>query len=215
MDGHDPKGAPASPTARELFGNIDVYLFDQILRERIVPGMTILDAGCGTGRNLHYFLREGYDTYALDPEPDRIEAVRSLAREIGRGPNTDPERYRVEALEDWTFPEQFAHTVICNAVLHFATSKDHFQAMLGGAWRPLGRGGVFFCRLASSIGIERTIQPKGDGVYRLPDGTNRYLVDEQSLLTLTESLGGELLDPIKTTNVQGLRCMTTWVVRKH
>ena len=50
--------------------------------------------------------------------------------------------------------------------------------------------------------------------YRLPDGTERYLVDEAMLGSLTSELGGELLDPIKTTVVQDLRSMTTWVVRK-
>jgi len=33
-------------------------------------------------------------------------------------------------------------------------------------------------------------------------------------MRLTRDMGGELLDPLKTTVVQGQRCMTTWVVRK-
>ena len=43
---------------QEQFGNIDIYLFDQLLRGRIGPGMRVLDAGCGGGRNLVYLLRE-------------------------------------------------------------------------------------------------------------------------------------------------------------
>jgi hypothetical protein len=50
--------------------------------------------------------------------------------------------------------------------------------------------------------------------YRLPDGTDRYLVDEAMLMAQTRRLGGRLLDPLKTTVVQGQRSMTTWVVRK-
>jgi hypothetical protein len=74
---------------------------------------------------------------------------------------------------------------------------------------------MFFCRLASTIGIEAEVQRIGDGRrYRLPDGTARYLVDEPLLMALTERLGGKLLDPLKTTVVQGQRSMTTWVVRK-
>ena len=34
------------------------------------------------------------------------------------------------------------------------------------------------------------------------------------VMGLTRTLGGELVDPLKTTVVQGQRCMTTWVVRK-
>src|SRR5436305_15128264 len=44
---------------RDWLGEIDIYLFDQVLRNRIRPGMAILDAGCGRGRNLVYFLRCG------------------------------------------------------------------------------------------------------------------------------------------------------------
>ena len=50
--------------------------------------------------------------------------------------------------------------------------------------------------------------------HRLPDGSDRFLVDEAMLLEATERLGGRLLDPLKTTNVQNLRCMTTWVLEK-
>jgi hypothetical protein len=39
-------------------------------------------------------------------------------------------------------------------------------------------------------------------------------VDEPLLLALTAELGGQLMDPLKTTVVQNQRCMTTWVVRK-
>ena len=34
-------------------------------------------------------------------------------------------------------------------------------------------------------------------------------------MRLTGELGGELMDPLKTTVVQNQRCMTTWIVRKH
>ena len=86
--------------------------------------------------------------------------------------------------------------------------------MLAGAWRLVRPGGLFFCRLASSIGMEGRFVPLGNGRYRLPDGSERYLVDEARLLALTAELGGTLVDPLKTTVVQGQRCMTTWVVRR-
>ncbi len=50
----------------ELFGEIDVYLFDQLLRGRITPGLRVLDAGCGGGRNLVYLMRAGCHVYGVD-----------------------------------------------------------------------------------------------------------------------------------------------------
>jgi len=201
-------------TLDEQFGGIDIYLFDQILRRRIAPGDRIVDAGCGFGRNLVYLLREGYEVHGADADPDAIAEVRSLAARLA--PQLPAANFRVEPLEQLSFPERWAAVVISSAVLHFARDDAQFDAMLAGSWRPLASGGMFFCRLASTIGIESQIEPLGSEGrrYRLPDGTARYLVDEPRLMALTQRLGGRLLDPLKTTVVQGQRSMTTWVVRK-
>jgi SAM-dependent methyltransferase len=185
---------------QEQFGNIDIYLFDQILRGRIAPGMRIFDAGCGGGRNLVYLAREGYEIYAVDADP--------RAR-----PPIPPANFRAEAIEAHTFPDAFADVVISSAVLHFARDERHFDAMLRGSWRVLKPGGLFFCRLASTIGIEPLVRPLGDRRFLLPDGSERFLVDEAMLMRLTAELGGELEDPLKTTVVQNQRSMTTWVAR--
>lgn len=194
------------------FGQIDIYLFDQILRGRITPGMRIFDAGCGSGRNLVYFLREGYAVFGVDPNPQAIQSTRRLAASLS--PHLPEDSFRVEAIESTSFPAAFADVVLCSALLHFARDEHHFLAMLRSAWNVLKPDGLFFCRLASSIGIEREIQPLSGRRFLLPDGSQRYLVDEPLLDRLTQELGGQLLDPLKTTIVQNQRSMTTWVLRK-
>lgn len=198
------------PTLQEQFGQIDIYLFDQLLRGRIAPGMRILDAGCGSGRNLVYLLREGYEVYAADANAHSVEQVRRIARELA--PSLPACNFRVEPVESLSFEPGFADAVISSAVLHFARDDAHFEAMLHGSLRMLKAGGLFFCRLASSIGIENQIEKVGGRRYRLPDGSERYLVDEELLSSLTNQMG-ELADPLKTTVVQNMRAMTTWVVR--
>ena len=201
---------------RSALGQIDIYLLDQVLRGRIAPGDTILDAGCGHGRNLSYFLREGFSVHAVDADEDAVSEVRRLASALA--PSLPPENFRVASLEESSFPDGFADVVVSSAVLHFARDDRQFEEMLAGSWRPLRSGGVFFARLASSIGMagmeDQVVQVEGRR-YRLPDGTLRYLVDEPRLMELTQELGGQLLDPLKTTVVQDQRCMTTWVVRKN
>lgn len=201
------------PDLQEQFGQIDIYLFDQLLRGRIRPGMRVVDAGCGSGRNLVYLLGEKYEVFGVDTDPNAIEYTRRLAR--SRAPALPAENFRVEAIEEMTFPDAFADVVLSSAVLHFASSDDHFDAMLRGTWRVLKPGGRLFCRLASSIGMEQQIQRLEGRRFRLPDGSDRYLVDEPLLLRYTAELGGQLADPLKTTVVQNQRCMTTWVVRKN
>ena len=199
------------PTLQEQFGQIDIYLFDQLLKGRILPGMRILDAGCGSGRNLVYLLREGYEVYATDADAREVEKVRGMA--LALAPSLPASNFRVEAVEQMSFDDACADVVISNTVLHFAQDDAHFESMLRGSFRVLKPGGLFFCRLGSSIGMESKVEHVRGRRYKSPDGSERYLVDEALLGSLTERLG-ELADPLKTTIVQNQRSMTTWVVRK-
>jgi tellurite methyltransferase len=208
----DSSADGAATGLASLVGSIDIYLFDQLLRGRVPPGSAVFDAGCGQGRNLVFFLRGGYDVRAVDPDPDAIRAMRALARTLA--PRLPATHFRAEPVEANGFPDRSADFVISSAVLHFAKGEAHFRAMLHGTWRLVRPGGVFFCRLASTIGMEGRFTPLGNGRFNLPDGSERFLVDERNLMALTAGLGGELMDPLKTTVVQDRRCMTTWVVRR-
>jgi SAM-dependent methyltransferase len=196
-----------------LFGDIDIYLFDQLLKGRIGEADRVLDAGCGSGRNLVYLLQRGIDVSAVDGNPQAIAEVRALATQ--HAPALTHDRFRVESVERMSFPDAAFTVVISSAVLHFAASREQFDAMVAGMWRVLAPGGMLFARLATTIGMESRVRALGHGRFVLPDGTERYLADEAMLMSLTADLGGQLLDPIKTTVVQDQRSMTTWVVRKR
>ena len=202
---------PKRMTVQEQFGQIDIYVFDQILRGNIEPGMTVLDAGCGYGRNLVWLLREGAEVFALDADAGGVEHVRALARELA--PKLPAENFRVGVIEKMPWPDGFADVVLCNSVLHFARDEQHFLAMLTELWRVLRPGGLLFCRLGSRIGMEfERVRPN---VYRIGDGSEWFLVDEAALMNMTRQMDAVLVDPLKTTIVQDYRCMTTWVLRKR
>ena len=198
-------------TLQDEFGHIDIYVFDQLLRGRIAPGMRVFDAGCGGGRNLVYLLRGGYDVAGNDADASAIAQVRTLAETLSPGRVHD---FRVEPIERTSFADISFDVVIASAVLHFARDAAHFETMLRQMWRVLKPGGTFFARLASTIGIEQDVIPLGNGRYRLPDGSDRFLVDAAAIESWTAALGATLLDPIKTTVVHDQRSMTTWVARK-
>jgi SAM-dependent methyltransferase len=194
------------------FGGIDIYLFDQLQKGRIRATDRVLDAGCGSGRNAYYLLTQDVDLYGVDSNPSAVAGLQELAIELGRP--ADPDHFRVEPLEALTFESGTFDVVICSAVLHFARDDRHFDAMVRELWRVLRSGGLFFTRLASSIGMESQVRRITGRRFALPDGSERYLVDEPQLMSLMTTLGGQLLDPLKTTVVQGQRSMTTWVVRR-
>lgn len=194
------------------FGRIDIYVFDQILRGNITPRMRILDAGCGAGRNAEYLMRAGADVHGVDSDPAQIERIRRLAGDVA--PGLPAGNFVATALSDLPFPDAHFGAVICSAVLHFARDESDFEAMTAEMWRVLEPGGIFFARLASTIGIEGLVTRRAGRWHHLPDGSERFLVDEAYLMHRASELGGQAVDPLKTTVVQGMRAMTTWVLRK-
>ncbi|MEO7659804.1 MAG: class I SAM-dependent methyltransferase [Pyrinomonadaceae bacterium] len=197
---------------REIFGDIDIYLFDQIQKGRFAPGMKVLDAGCGGWRNIVWLMRNGFEVSAIDVDSTAVGNIQDLARQLA--PKLSPENFQTATLESIPFPDHSFDWVICNTVLHFAEDRLQFDRMLTEMWRTLKPGGMFFARLASSIGIKDLLIPTANGRYMMPDGTERFIVDEEILRHATNGVGGRFLEPIKTTNVENIRCMTTWVLAK-
>jgi ubiquinone/menaquinone biosynthesis C-methylase UbiE len=149
---------------------------------------------------------------AVDQSPSAIEHVRLLATTLAL--HLPAENFRVDPVETMSFSEQSFEVVVSSAVLHFASDEDHWQRMVHEMWRVLKSGGVLFARLASTVGVEDKIEHLEGRRYHLPDGSDRFLVDEKMLLETTSALDGELLEPLKSVVVQGMRSMATWCLRK-
>jgi len=202
-------------TIKELnneLGNIDIYLLDQILKGRYSQEMKILDAGCGEGRNILYFLNNGYDVFGIDQNPD---AIRMLHFILGsKYPNCPKENFSTGEVSATAFGDKSFDLVISSAVLHFAKDHDHFQQMFAEMIRVLKPQGQLFIRMASDIGLIGHKTNDTSGKYFLPDGSIRYLISQQKIKELTDTFSLEFIEPIKTTNVSDLRCMTTLVLRK-
>ena len=197
---------------RREFGDIDIYLFDQLHRGRITAEHRILDAGCGEGRNLVYLLREGLDVWGVDADAAAVEKTTRLARELA--PQLPAGRFITSPVERMPYADGSFDVVLSSAVLHFARDEEQWWAMVREMWRVLAAGGLFFARLASTVGHEDSVRPLGGRRYVMPDGEERLLIDRQYLEQATEKLGGKLEDRLKTAVVHGLRSMCTWVVRK-
>jgi tellurite methyltransferase len=197
---------------REMLGGVDISLLDQLMKGRLQPQARMLDAGCGGGRNIEPFLRCGFDVWAVDLAPRATLQTHRLAGELGsRRPTGWVSRQAVEALG---FREGAFEVVVSSAVLHFARDREHWEAMLEEMWRVLAPGGLFFARLATTIGIESEVESLGAGQYRLPGGQELFLVDREALVDWAESRGATAIEPIKTTVVDSLRAMTTWCLVK-
>jgi len=186
---------------------IDIYLLDQILKERYQQNDVILDAGCGSGRNLKWFYDNKFTLYGVDSLESRIEEVKEKYTE-------QHSNFSVQNLDQLQFENQFFDHVICSAVLHFAQNTQQFKRMVAELFRVLKPGGSLFIRMTSNFGIEDKVQSISDGVYYLPDTTNRFLLTSDLVAYLKETFSFTYLEPLKTVNVNNMRCMSTLVLKK-
>lgn len=191
----------------EILGNADIYLIDQIMKGRYTSGDLILDAGCGSGRNLHYFHKSDFTFYAIDTNAEYIAQLQKRYPKLAAN-------FKVNALESISFSDYMFDHIICNAVLHFAQSEIHFKKMFAELVRVLKKGGSLFIRMTSNIGIEGTPTLLQDGVYRLPDESERFLLTRNLLNEMLTTYQLSLLENVKSTNVNDLRSMTTLVLIK-
>ena len=197
----------------QLFGRIDIYLLDQILKGNIDLAEPILDAGCGGGRNAIYFMRQQAALYGIDSSQEAISAVQELSELLGYA---YPERFSVNGIDEIPFEDAFFGTVICNAVLHFCPDETYFLKAVEECWRVLKPGGILFVRTAVKDGLENDILPvEGQaGWYHLPDGTSRFLVNMKFLSQLSEELGGKWVQALRSVLLKDMRSMGTWVLQK-
>jgi tellurite methyltransferase len=192
----------------EILGNTDIYLIDQVMKGRYKRGDVLLDAGCGGGRNLHWFIRNDIKIYGIDYDH---HAIQFLQHQYAHLPK---DRFRVNTVEDTSFENNFFDGIICSAVLHFAKDKIHFFKMMDELHRVLKPGGSLFIRMTSDIGIEEKTEPVEDGVFLIPDGSMRFLLTRKLLKEVMEKYKFSFMEELKTVNVNDQRCMTTLVLQK-
>lgn len=198
-----------SNSLKELVGNTDIYLLDQIMKNRYQPTDKILDAGCGTGRNMHWFLNEKIDIYGIDENEVSITELKTFY------PLLPEDKLQSCAVEHLPFENNFFDHIISSAVLHFANSLLQFQAMLAEMIRVLKPGGSLFIRMTSDIGIEDKVKHIKDGVCIIPDQSRRFLLTRSILADMVKKYPLSFIDPFKTVNVEDIRCMSTLILQKE
>ena len=191
-----------------LLGETDIYLIDQIMKERYNPADRILDAGCGSGKNIHWFLQSGFHITGIDINEDVIQILKK------QYPKVPANRLLVSSIEETGFMDNNFDHIICSAVLHFANSTAQFNKMIHELVRILKPGGTLFLRMTSDIGIEAKVVHIANGVYIIPDGTTRFLLNRSLLTHCMQRNKLVFAEPLKTTNVDDTRCMSTLLLQK-
>lgn len=191
-------------------GKMDIYLIDQIQKERVRPDSKILDAGYGRGRNLKFFIKHNANIFGIDHNPKYLPIVQMQVEEWN--PKFPINRFITGKVELMPYNDEEFDFVYSIAVLHFAKSHQHFWDMINEMLRVIKKGGYLMLRMTSWHTF--TLQKQTDnGLVEISDG-QRYMLDIEEFKKFGADNGLKFSDPIKTTNVDGLRTMTTIVLQK-
>ena len=186
---------------------VDIYILDQILKDRYQPDDKILEAGCGNGRNLKWFYKNGFEIHGLDINSKRLGSCKTIYAE-------QKEHFIEAELEQMPYESNSFDHVICIAVLHFANDLNQYLKMFEELLRIVKPQGSLLIRTATNIGIENQVQEMSNGVFNLPDGSTRFLLTPAILHTLESDNRFKWIENVKTTIVKDKRAMTTLVIKK-
>jgi ubiquinone/menaquinone biosynthesis C-methylase UbiE len=187
-----------------ILGKVDIYLIDQILKNRYAPDDSILDAGCGEGRNLKWFYANNYKISGIDTDIERLENAKVIYPKSAAN-------FQVGNLDALPYGENEFNHVICSAVLHFAENEKHFFTMFSELVRVLKPQGTLLIRMGSDIGLD------GNVPYLKESQTNRagtFFLTREHINRIRENYNIELIELVKTTNVEDKRAMITLVIKK-
>lgn len=192
---------------KQSIEGVDIYILDQILKDRYQSGDIILEAGCGNGRNLKWFYKNGFKIHGTDINLKRLDGCKSIY--------TEQKEHFIEAeLENMPYESNTFDHVICIAVLHFANDLSQYLKMFEELLRILKPQGSLLIRTATNFGIENQVQEMGSGVFNLPDGSTRFLLTSDIFKDFESDNRFNWLENVKTTIVKNKRAMTTLVIKK-
>ena len=200
----------------KALGNADLFLIDQLLKGRFAARPRVLDAGCGEGRNLVYFLKQHYDVYGIDANADAIAMARFVAPTLQ--PGYDKAQLAVGTIEEYHARHDWFHAVLCLATLHFAKSHQHFNQMVNALVQALQVGGLLLIGMESALAQAEPLPPSPEGITTLPaaqGGGQRYLLTQQHIDTLLGSHPLKLVEPVRTVTEHNVRTLTYLVFEKE
>lgn len=163
------------------------HLYESFL-SLLPPSARILDVGCGGGRDLKAFRKQGFDAFGIDPSSE----LAAIARR-NSGANV-----AVAHVENIDLLEEFDAVWACASLLHLP--RTELPEALKRIRRSLVTGGVFFLSVQAG---------SGEGISE--DGRYFTYYDEPEIRAAVEATGFEVLKIWGTADSLDRRSAIRWV----
>jgi len=194
-----------------MINKLDPFLCDQILKNNINKSQIVLDAGCGKGDHLFYFLKNEFDIYAIDGD---ASAIQQLSQTFQIEGVTIEDRLHMQHIENMTFSSRFFDVVYCLDVLHLAQDQAHLEKMLNELWRVLKYGGMLFIKMYSIIGLADQVKNRGGGRYQFHHGLEFFNMNESFFNHWMDQHHAVCVEPVKTIITGKFAASTYYVLSK-
>ncbi len=156
---------------------LDTTTIDRFLT--MVSGKTILDMGCGPGRDTSVFVEKGYEVVGIDLAQSFVD--------IARG-DVPGATFRHMDVLDLKFPDETFDGIWCNAVLLHLIPED-IEFALKEAFRVLKPGGTMYVSMKKGEHQETIIDP------RLKDAKRFFSYVQKDVISkIFTSVGFEIVD---------------------
>ncbi len=200
-------------TINRALGNMDLFLMDQLLKGRLKKEFRILDAGCGEGRNLKYFISNGFNIYGIDRHPGAIQMLRYSANTWNKQFNT--EKFQVGDIRSLPYENDSFDFVICIGVLHFSDDLEDYLRMMSEMVRVTKSGKSLFIRMDSSEGLKGAYPEIDGGKKVLQDGTIRFLAGRRLLEDTLKRFDLEWVEPLRILIENGKPGVSVQLMKKR
>lgn len=162
---------------------MDLYLMDAILKGHLPEKGSVLDLGCGEGRNGIFFIKNNYQYHGIDQDASKIRLLEYLCKPIA----TVKVKFTVGSMQNAEYHGTY-NLIIASRILHFAQNYQDFRSIWAKINFSLKPGGVLYLAMDSAI-IPDLVQKQDDGKHEFHDGRISFC--------LTDSLYNEILPGFK------------------
>ena len=185
---------------------MDLSLIDAILKGYLPASGTVLDVGCGEGRNGLYFIRTGFEYLGIDQDSSKIRLLEYLSSSLSNANAS----FKVGKMQEISFENRF-DLVVASRILHFSEDRLDFLSIWEKLISSMKAGAVIYFAMDSAIATEFVLQ-KTNGFSEFCDGRVSF--------ALTEPLYQEMkvdlveVEPLKTIIYQNQRVQSFGLLRK-